>query len=98
MCAIVGIVEREEGRSPSVSLLELMTGTMSHRCPDDAVLFISGPVGLGHRRLAVIDPTGGGQPMVDAASGRIRIYNGEIYNFRELRRGFDRQHRFETDC
>ena len=98
MCGIVGIVNRNDGMSPSRSLLDQMTSSLFHRGPDDGGVYISGPVGFGHRRLAVIDLSGGRQPMADQASRRILIYNGEIYNFRELRTEMSAAHHFETDC
>jgi len=63
-----------------------MTTAIAHRGPDGAGFFAEGPVGLGHRRLAIIDLVTGDQPM-SAADGRaVLVFNGEIYNFRELRR------------
>jgi len=98
MCGIVGIVRRGDDESPSRSLLKQMTASLFHRGPDDGGVYISGPIGLGHRRLAVIDLSAGRQPMADPASSRILVYNGEIYNFRELRREMSASHQFETDC
>lgn len=99
MCGIVGIVMRAAAASPDGPLLERMTTAVHHRGPDDGGTYISGPIGLGHRRLAVIDLSGGRQPLVHKASKRALIYNGEIYNFRELRRALEAQdHSFETDC
>lgn len=64
-----------------------MTRAMSHRGPDDEGVFVDGPVGLGHRRLAVIDTTRAGrQPMADSGGALHVVFNGEIYNFRDLRR------------
>ena len=63
-----------------------MTDTIVHRGPDDDGYFFDGPVGLGMRRLSIIDLEGGSQPIANE-DGSIRIvYNGEIYNYRELRR------------
>jgi asparagine synthase (glutamine-hydrolysing) len=62
-----------------------MTGTMVHRGPDDKGYFISGPLGLGFRRLSIIDLAGGHQPMSDAEETVWIIFNGEIYNYPELR-------------
>lgn len=89
MCGIVGIVCRDGRTSPDLLVLEKMTASLNHRGPDDGGIYINGPVGLGHRRLAVIDLAGGRQPMVKTASNRALVYNGEIYNFRELRRALD---------
>jgi asparagine synthase (glutamine-hydrolysing) len=63
-----------------------MRDLLTHRGPDDAGNYLDGPVGLGHRRLSIIDLGGGHQPM-STADGRLTIvYNGEIYNYRQLRR------------
>ena len=63
-----------------------MRDLVTHRGPDDAGNHLDGPVGLGHRRLSIIDLGGGHQPM-STADGRLTIvYNGEIYNYRQLRR------------
>jgi len=62
-----------------------MTSIIGHRGPNGCGHFVSGPVGLGHRRLSVIDLDGGAQPMVEEASGRVIVYNGEIFNYRALR-------------
>jgi asparagine synthase (glutamine-hydrolysing) len=87
MCGIVGIASRTPIERPDV--LTTMRDTMSHRGPDDAGLWWSSDrrIGLGHRRLAIIDPTSAGhQPMVDPDGCACISFNGEIYNYRELRR------------
>jgi asparagine synthase (glutamine-hydrolysing) len=61
-----------------------MTAALTHRGPDDEAYRTEDGVALGHRRLVVIDREGGGQPMHDAAAGVTIVYNGEIYNYREL--------------
>jgi asparagine synthase (glutamine-hydrolysing) len=63
-----------------------MTAALAHRGPDADGFFYDGPVGLGHRRLSVIDIVGSAQPLVSADGAIVAIFNGEIYNFRELRR------------
>lgn len=90
MCGIVGIV-RFDGRPIDPGRLELMRDTMIHRGPDDRGVFL-GPagaaptVGLGHRRLSVIDLSAAGrQPMATEDGRLVIVYNGEIYNFRQLR-------------
>jgi len=87
MCGICGIVCDESAGRIDPAVLDRMTARLAHRGPDDSGTFISpsGAVGLGHRRLAIIDPAGGRQPMSNE-TGTIRLVcNGEIYNFRELR-------------
>jgi asparagine synthase (glutamine-hydrolysing) len=79
--------------------VELMTGTIAHRGPDDEGYYIAGDVGLGFRRLSIIDLAGGHQPMSNQEKSVWVVFNGEIYNFPELRRqleGFG--HVFRTTC
>jgi asparagine synthase (glutamine-hydrolysing) len=77
--------------------VEAMTRTIAHRGPDDEGYLSDGPLGLGFRRLSIIDLAGGHQPMSDAAKTVWVIFNGEIYNFRELRAQLEsRGHRFRT--
>src|SRR5580658_10793679 len=87
MCGIAGIVELRGGQVDSASLQRL-TDLLAHRGPDGAGSWFSADrsVGLGHRRLAIIDPgEGGRQPMVSSDGRHVIVYNGEIYNFLELR-------------
>ena len=86
MCGITGIFDISGSRI-SKQTLKNMNDSISHRGPDGEGIFIDGPIGLGHRRLAIIDLSKTGhQPMV-SYNGRYTIsYNGEIYNFRELRK------------
>src|SRR5689334_6898328 len=98
MCGIVGYGSLNEPLSHS--LLLQMRDTLVHRGPDDAGTWSSedGLVALGHRRLAIIDLSAAGrQPMADS-SGRLQIvFNGEIYNYQEVRRELEtRQHVFQT--
>jgi asparagine synthase (glutamine-hydrolysing) len=66
--------------------IERMAGSLAHRGPDDEGYYLAGPVGLGFRRLSIIDLAGGHQPMSDWEESVWVIFNGEIYNFLELRR------------
>lgn len=80
MCGICGYIGiREDG------LLERMTDAMSHRGPDSAGYFENGDVGLGHRRLSIIDVAGGQQPLENEDGSLVLICNGEIYNYQLLR-------------
>lgn len=88
MCGISGfIVKKEMPEQKALSILKIMNVCMEHRGPDDQGVFFNGSCGLSHRRLAIIDLSPAAhQPMSDP-SGKIWItYNGEIYNFHELRR------------
>jgi asparagine synthase (glutamine-hydrolysing) len=85
MCGIAGIIELG-GDAVSPPILQRMTDAIAHRGPDGEGHWIEGPVGFGHRRLAIIDLSPGGhQPMISADHRFVITYNGEIYNFRELR-------------
>jgi asparagine synthase (glutamine-hydrolysing) len=85
MCGIAGIVHLD-GRAASPAVLKRMTDAIAHRGPDGEGHWIEGGVGLGHRRLSIIDLSPAGrQPMVSADQRYVLSYNGEVYNFRELR-------------
>ncbi|HEY5673470.1 MAG TPA: hypothetical protein VIR78_07190 [Malonomonas sp.] len=85
MCGIAGIFNLN-GEPVSPVLLRKMTDAIAHRGPDGEGHWIENNVGLGHRRLAIIDLSPAGhQPMVSATHRYILSYNGEVYNFRELR-------------
>jgi asparagine synthase (glutamine-hydrolysing) len=76
-----------------------MTDSLAHRGPDDEGYFTAGPLGLGFRRLSIIDLSGGHQPMSDQQESVWVVFNGEIYNFPELRRELEnRGHVFRTSC
>ena len=84
MCGIAGLVDLA-GRPADPELLAHMTSVLAHRGPDGEGRYCAGSVGLGHRRLAIIDLATGAQPM-GSPDGRLWItFNGEIYNFRALR-------------
>jgi len=85
MCGIAGLIHRD-GQPVSPAVLQRMTDAVAHRGPDGEGHWIEGPVGLGHRRLAIIDLSPAGQqPMVSADHRYVLSYNGEIYNFRDLK-------------
>src|SRR3546814_13665599 len=65
-------------------LLETMTDSLAHRGPDGRGFLVDGGIGLGHRRLSIIDLAGGQQPMYNEDRSVAVVYNGEIYNFKEL--------------
>jgi asparagine synthase (glutamine-hydrolysing) len=98
MCGIVGIVHRDPERAVDAGVIRAMCGTMRHRGPDGEGLFVEGPVGLGMRRLSIIDLSGGRQPITNEDGSKIIVYNGEVYNYRALRQGLiDRGHRCRTE-
>lgn len=84
MCGIAGFVSLE-APSNGRSILEAMTGAISHRGPDDAGHYVNGPAFLGHRRLSIVDLSGGHQPMFNEDSSRVIVYNGEIFNHADTR-------------
>ena len=84
MCGIAGLL-RLDGGSPTHAQIDALNRRQIHRGPDGEGIFLDGPVGLGHRRLAIIDPSGGNQPMRNESGDVWLVANGEVYNFRELR-------------
>ena len=83
MCGIAGLYSPQ--RPPTREELRAMIGTLHHRGPDGHGVWQQGPMGLAHARLAIIDPEGGAQPMA-SADGRLQlVFNGEIFNYIELR-------------
>lgn len=97
MCGIAGMVHLD-GAAVSPVVLRKMTDAIAHRGPDGEGQWIEGNVGIGHRRLAIIDLSPGGhQPMVSKDQRYVLTYNGEVYNFRELRTELESKgHRFFT--
>ena len=85
MCGIAGIFHRD-GRPASGVLMKAMTDLIAHRGPDGEGQYVDGPLGLGHRRLSIIDLTDAArQPMASCDGRFVMSYNGEIYNFQELK-------------
>jgi len=84
MCGIAGIAD-DSGRPVDERLLRVMTTVQAHRGPDGEGFVCRGGVGLGHRRLAIIDLVTGEQPMASDDGAIWLVFNGEIYNYRELR-------------
>jgi len=97
MCGIAGIVARDPVRVVEAPRLRRMIDVQRHRGPDGDGIWIDGPVGFGHRRLAIIDVAGGAQPMANEDESVWITYNGEIYNHVELRARLEaRGHRYRT--
>jgi asparagine synthase (glutamine-hydrolysing) len=93
MCGIAGFVlpagpEGLPPRETRLAWLSAMTDAMRHRGPDGDGLALVGPAALGHRRLSIIDLAAGSQPMSDAGELATVTFNGEIYNYRELKARF----------
>ena len=85
MCGIAGLFSRD-GRASDRGAVEAMSAALIHRGPDGDGIWLDGPVGLAHRRLAIRDLSDAGrQPMLDASERIAVTYNGELYNDGELR-------------
>jgi asparagine synthase (glutamine-hydrolysing) len=98
MCGIAGYFDTREHRSIPEPLLRRMTDAIAHRGPDGSDLYRASGVGLGHRRLAIIDLAGGAQPMATPDGQVVIVFNGEIYNFQDVRRELETLgHRFRTN-
>src|SRR3954464_1700436 len=97
MCGICGIVSTRGAVEPD--RLRRMSETLYHRGPDSEGRHIDGPVGIAARRLAIIDLTGGDQPIANEDGNVVVVQNGEIYNYRELMHELERAgHRFRSRC
>lgn len=98
MCGITGQFNFARNEAVARETIARMTQSISHRGPDDEGYLISGPLGLGFRRLSIIDLAGGHQPMSDTEETVWVIFNGEIYNFPELRTELENSgHQFRTN-
>ncbi|WP_219924241.1 asparagine synthase (glutamine-hydrolyzing) [Nocardioides campestrisoli] len=94
MCGVAGI-RRFDGRPVDEEDLRAMMRVLAHRGPDDQGLAVRGPVGFGHVRLSIIDLAGSPQPMATPGGRHLLSFNGEIFNYRDLRRRSE--HDFRTD-
>lgn len=84
MCGIAGIFDVTQHRSILQPVLKQMSGVLTHRGPDEDGCYIAPGIGLAHRRLAIIDISSGQQPLFNANKSLVIVFNGEIYNYREL--------------
>jgi len=97
MCGIAGIFHLETAKPIDPARVERMTNAIIHRGPDGAGVWTAPGVGLGHRRLSIIDLHGGAQPMANQDESLIISYNGEIYNFKEIKSELEEKgHHFYT--
>jgi asparagine synthase (glutamine-hydrolysing) len=98
MCGIAGQFNFQRREPVERETIVRMARSIAHRGPDDEGFFIAGPVGLGFRRLSIIDLAGGHQPMSDAEKTVWIVFNGEIYNYKELRAELlGKGHEFRTN-
>lgn len=97
MCGICGVFVHNKSTKVTQQLLKLMTDTLKHRGPDDEGYYLENNIGLGHRRLSIIDIRKGHQPIFNEDKTKLIIFNGEIYNFLELRDYLQKKnHQFTT--
>jgi len=96
MCGIAGFVLRDQEAEPA--LVRAMCDRIRHRGPDDEGYYVDGACALGIRRLSIIDLSGGHQPIANEDQSLWLVFNGEIYNYRQLRTDLEKRgHRFQTD-
>lgn len=99
MCGICGVLDSSAEIEFSRTRINEMSDAISHRGPDAQGVFVEPPIALGHRRLSIIDLKSGQQPLTSPDGRCTLVFNGEIYNFRELRQDLVRKgHSFQTDC
>jgi len=101
MCGITGWIDWQKDLTQYPTILEGMTETLAPRGPDASGTWITKHCALGHRRLSVMDPANGAQPMIRSAGEHTYtiVYNGELYNAPELKKELEaRGHRFRTTC
>src|SRR4051794_40514280 len=98
MCGICGKLDYDTTKSVAPELVQQMMDRIAHRGPDGEGKYVAGPVGLGHTRLAIIDLNHGAQPMANEDETVWIVFNGEIYNFRDLRNDLiQKGHRFSSN-
>jgi asparagine synthase (glutamine-hydrolysing) len=99
MCGIAGLFYPDAHFTPEILQIQAMTNAISHRGPDGEGFYVEPGLALGHRRLAIIDPDGGHQPMFSADQSVAIVFNGEIYNFETIRQELEALgHVFQTRC
>lgn len=99
MCGIVGVFDMAGRHRGERETVKRMTAAVAHRGPDACSDFVADDVALGFRRLAIVDPEGGHQPMWSEERSVMSVCNGEIFNHRELRQRLEKKgHRFATRC
>lgn len=100
MCGIAGKYSFSQTETIDSKLIKAMCDTMAYRGPDDAGVYVNGPIGLGHRRLSILDLSSLGHQPMSSADGKIWItYNGEIYNFQLLKKKLEEEGiQFKSNC
>ena len=103
MCGINGVLNLQSSKKVEEHIIIKMRDALAHRGPDDKGIYIANTIGLGHRRLSVLDTSlAGHQPFLSDDKRYVLVYNGEIYNFKEfypelIRNGFDIKTKSDTE-
>src|SRR5947208_233977 len=99
MCGIAGFIDVQRSRDSAEQLIDRMCEVIRHRGPDDQGVWVGDGAALGIRRLSIIDLAGGHQPIFNEDQSILIVFNGEIYNYRELQQELqERGHHFHTSC
>lgn len=93
MCGICGYIHLNGNKEASENIVKAMSAVLAPRGPDDEGYFVNGSVAMGHRRLSIIDLVTGHQPLSNHDQSKTIVYNGEIYNFREIREAISKKGR-----
>ena len=93
MCGFTGFIDRSKNKK---EIIEKMNNAIAHRGPDGEGFFVDSTVALGHRRLSIIDLSTGNQPMFNEDKSMVIVFNGEIYNYIELKNELQKKHKFKT--
>ncbi|MEE3343206.1 MAG: asparagine synthase (glutamine-hydrolyzing) [Bacilli bacterium] len=96
MCGINGIISKNSSKDKNIKIIKAMNNRIIHRGPNAEGVYADDKVGLGHRRLSIIDLEGGNQPIYNEDKSVMIVYNGEVYNYLELREELS-GHKFKTN-
>ena len=98
MCGIAGLVKKD-GTKVFAGEIKAMTDALIHRGPDDEGNYMRGNIGLGHRRLSIIDLSEKGRQPMESHDGKyVIVFNGEIYNYKEINELLKNDYNFSTTC
>ena len=97
MCGFVGFINHKDTKK-SKQIIKEMCDLIAHRGPDGEGYYVNKNIALGHRRLSIVDIKGGAQPMYNESKDICIVFNGEIYNFEELKKELQKNHKFQTNC